>query len=189
MYDLTELLFVNISDNEEKLTNVKRINYKTTYKIFVGNKKEQIKFKTPPLYIPFGIEHYQNKKILNIELPNNNRVHNFMATIQHMDSIFEQLFSSEELQNTLKYKISRNMIDNLKNKQFINSIKSGNKYNPKIRTHVKHQLKIKNANGNILMPHTDLKKTSGICEIILDSIWINDDSYGLVYYVNEIIQQ
>lgn len=183
MYDLSEILFVNI------ITDEKNMESKTAYKIFVGNNKEQIKFITPPLYIPFGFENYKNKKILNIEIPNNNRAHNFMATIQHMDSIFEQLFCSETLQNTLKYNISKDIINNLKNKTFVNSIKLSNKYSPKIRTHAKHHVKIKNKNGNILMPLSDLKKTWCVCEIILDSIWINENLYGLLYHVNEIIQQ
>lgn len=147
-----------------------------------GNNLTKYIFDTPILNMPFGIEEYKNKYIINIEF-DNNITKKFYDDISEIDNYFRCLNSIESNNN--------NIID-LSNKSYYPIINNRrNDCNSLMRTHIK-----KNRNKIITICKNDSKEISifdidkkqkAIFELELNNLWVFNDKYGILTNINKII--
>lgn len=148
-------------------------------------------FKILNVSIPFGIEKYNSKDILNIQIINDNNYHNnIIHDLNLIAGIFEQ-FSNNKIINYEKKNLPfitlpSNFIMDVKDKDFFSNIKIStfnNTDNKKIflRTYLKKNLEIIPINN---IEH--IKKSKCNVEIELSKIWIFENSFGLLWLISKI---
>ncbi len=174
-----------------KLDKIVLLSTKYNYVIYIDG-RNRIVFKTPLLKIPFGVEKYNNKFIINFELQkfakaNSNINYNFVSGLSCIDGLFQKLVDDDSI---LKYKLPHGMNKELEGKNYMSCIKF-NSVNMLFRVHVKKpkDLKIFSVNDAGEKKYYDLDEIKGkecMCEITLDNLWTHGNNYGLVWFVNEI---
>lgn len=151
----------NFSKDKIKLITDKK-NYRIRY-----NCVDKLIFKPLEVYSPFGIEKYNKKDILNLELKvNSNEKYNYSLLIKEIDEYFKNLSTTNPDFGNLNY---------------ISPIKIQEDGKILIRTHISNKLKIKTNNQTFV-----LKKNKFKIELEFSSIWIYNENYGLILTVNEI---
>lgn len=170
---MSHILF-NINKNNikfEKRGNLYSIYYISNYD------KKKFEFDTPKLLAPFGAEYFKNKIYINLEIKETtNTSYNLKSIIEQIDDYFKELkmIGPEDVSNLQYY-------SNLKNRSNNNSL---------LKTNVKV------AKGNILTnifsdsniaTIDDIIKGSYVkCNIILDSVWIYGNKYGINWVIQDI---
>jgi len=138
-----------------------------------------IKINIAQCNIPFGIENFSNKNILNIELLNtNNAHHNILSKIQALESAI----------STHSYIAEINVKQNLSNKIFNKSLKES-KLGFLLRTHPKTNMEIyikKKDQSKMFIEKSNIINTTSNVEIYLKGIWVNDTSYGIYWGVDYV---
>lgn len=158
------------------------------YTIVLRNGKDLKKFAfaSPALKIPFGVEKYNYKRIVNlqfIDYKKNNSLYNFYSCLKQLDNFFYRL----SYDTTVNNHFSPNLIEQLKGKQYIPFMKKS--YAPILRTHLRETAKkliTEVKQGDTYVELDDLKGVFCTAKIELGSLWITDTSYGVTWYVNEI---
>ena len=136
--------------------------------------------------IPFGVETYEKKNILNIEIipKRSNQQYNYYAIISH----FEKEMTD---QSNFKYEKLSREIDG---KGYYPNIRES-KEGYIIRTHIFHVPEVfimssgKDKNiKNIKDKRTlqDVSKIKANIELELGTLWITDNNYGYLWYVKRI---
>ncbi len=151
-------------------------------------KGERVLFKTPTMKIPFGLEKYLHKEILNLEFTNcnkNNDMYNFFAQMKQIDNFMQKL---SYISDNMTTDIPQDLLDSIKDKKYIPCIKyRPNKFDNLLRTHIKKQGSkiltkfIDHDNNPILSDH--IKDKSGHFILELAFLWVSKDNYGLTWYV------
>ena len=169
--------------------DIQLISQKKNYQIFFKNygKATRFRLKTPLMKIPFGIEKYNFKEIVNLEFINtkNNDVQNFLSSIKEIDSFFFKL-KYQNFYNDLDCKINEN---NFLDKYYISCLRFKDNFNPLLRVHLK---KNKNAIKSIfykkdsseeINPY-NIKGSIGTFTIEIGNIWFSNTDFGLIWYIN-----
>lgn len=176
---------MNIEDIDWKKINLipeKKKGYRFVYNM------SRLKIITPELYIPFGIEQYNNKEILNLVIIDNNNVnHNFINYLETIENIYEQFSKKENSKNKLPFvNLPPDFIKDVNNKEFTKTVKAG-PLGPTLRTHIKNTEIYKKENEKkIYCVSSEIIKKKCKCEIELSNIWIYGSKYGLVWNINKI---
>ena len=137
-----------------------------------------VKLTLNNVLLPFGVEKYNDKNIINLELENNNNTHNNYISV--IDAI----------ENKVKNKdinIDINCHQNLINKTFLPTFKKS-KLGYLLRTHLLSNTEIyilKKNNDKMLIDSSNLSNATCDLTISLKGIWIKDDSYGLYWSLSE----
>lgn len=156
-----------IEDRDIKLSYLNR-----TYKIFI--KGEKYKFKTSKCKMPFGIERYNNKDIINLEFDTNmNDGHNYIAMMKHCDKIFSKIQESGA-------RMQKKFIEDIQDKYYITSLKERDLGKVHHRCHVK-----KGTNIDIILDEK-YKESDIYAEIEMENIWISKDMFGIVWMITKI---
>lgn len=141
-----------------------------------------LKFKFNNVKIPFGIEKYNYKYIINIEFIKNNTHMNYVNNIKAIDSVMKNLYVNKDNYN----KISNDFKENIKNKQYSSCLREKVNMNPLLRTHLKMRsnkiITTINNTDNIM----NLKNNFCNIDIQLTNIWSTPYNYGFVIYINNI---
>ena len=150
-----ELAKINLIDDKKSF----RIRYSGVNKVILNIKD---------VYSPFGIEKYNKKDILNLELTSNtNDSHNMTVILKELDNYFKNLSNDKKELNELNYTSPIKIIGEKK---------------IQIRTHLAKKLNIKtNDQKNI-----EIKNKKFNIELEFSSIWIYNENFGLVLTVNTI---
>ena len=152
---------------------VNNLNFQIKNKSFVNvlTENKKIKFILNNIVIPFGVEIYNQKEIVNLEIqPKNNESYNYISIIESIEN-----------------KIKTSNLDILNNKNFITSIKDS-KYGKILRTHLisDPDIFIKSKTDNkINLMKSNLKNSQSNVTISLKGIWIKNESYGLLWSLSE----
>jgi hypothetical protein len=152
---------------------INKLQYQIKTKTFINvlSENKKIKFTLNNIVIPFGVEIYNSKEIVNIEIqPKNNESYNYISIIESIEN-----------------KIKTSELDIIRNKVLFPSIKES-KYGKILRTHliadpdiyIKSKLDTK-----INLMKINLKNSESNVTISLKGIWIKDDSYGLLWSLSE----
>jgi hypothetical protein len=159
---------------EKKRKGSKNLTYEIIYDTW-----NKIIFNMDNILIPFGIENYGVKKIINLEISKKNNDHyNFLQCIKKIEEIIINICKDN---------------DEFKEKNFYSSLKKRGNSLIHIRTHLlcsgkniktKFMKMGKEDNTILLNKKDNLDKYK--CKIILDSIWIHNNEYGLVWMLEEI---
>lgn len=173
--------------------NLKFIKERNNYKIIYRenyslNNGERILFKSPTMKIPFGLEKYLHKEILNLEFTNcdkDNEMYNFFTQMKQIDKFMKKL---SYMNDNMITEIPKDILESIKDKKYMPCIKyRPNKFDNLLRVHVKKQgnkilTKFVDQNNNPVFSDT-LKEKSGHFILELAFLWISKDNYGLTWYV------
>ena len=167
---------INLVDfNNKKL----RCVLKNSKFISVFAPLEIIKFKLENIFLPFGVEKFNNKYILNLEFEKTSNIHNnYISTLQ--------LFEKNILEK--KYESEINIESILINKKFLSSLKDS-KLGNILRTHISDSTSVfilKKDSSKMEIDKENLKGTTTNIEITLKGLWINNDTYGFYWNINSI---
>jgi len=194
---ITDIKLEQIDKSKIFLMDEKNKGYRVTYKM------GKLKFKITNAKIPFGVEQYNNKDILNIELLNNNNEHNnLIHEINLIGSIYEQ-FSKPTPNNApsiTQHKLPfvplpLNFIKSVTYKEFCPSLKpiinnlTLDNSGVFFRTHTKTNIEIYKKVDNELIQITSAELKGKKCdfEVEFSNIWIHGNKYGFIWYVTKII--
>jgi hypothetical protein len=170
MSKIQDIIELNSKDLKCVLKNKKFIN--------VFCPLETIKIKLENVFIPFGIEKYNNKYILNIEFEKISNMHNnYLSTLTNLEN---------KIINK-KYGTEVNIESVLVNKKFISSLKPSILGNI-LRTHISDSTDVfilKKDSSHMSIDKENLKGTNINIELTLKGIWINDDTYGFYWNVGK----
>lgn len=147
--------------------------------INLTNSSPIIKIKLNNIFIPFGLEKFNNKHILNLEFDKNINTHNNYISV---------LTSLENKIINKTYETEINVESNLVNKSFTKSIKDSI-LGFILRTHLSDSTEIfilKKDLSKMPIEKENLKGTNVNIELTLKGLWINDEKYGLYWNVNNI---
>ena len=147
--------------------------------ISVSANDKNVSFILNNVNVPFGLEKFFDKEIINIELLDNNNDHNnIMSQLYSIDSkIKNKIFSSEI-----------NVRQMLTGKDFISVIKQS-KLGNILRTHPTSNCEsyIQKKDGEkFLVSLCNVKNTTCDVKITLKGIWIKNDTYGLYWTMSNI---
>lgn len=146
--------------------------------IVTTKKKEPISINIENVYIPFGVEEYNDKRILNIVLLNeDNKIYN----------IYSKLVSIEEYIEKQDIKADFDVTQAIIQKSFMSTIKET--YNGHIiRTHISNpNIYIINKEGEKLpIDINDISKSYVDAKIVLNGIWYTNNTYGLFWTTTDI---
>ena len=173
-----------MNSNKLFFSKDKFIGQKKSYRIVSEGSK--ITLYTPLVYLPFGVETYNGKNILNFEIDTekNNELYNFHALIYKLENILQNLGNNEI--DDLNIKSNHQQIANLiKGKQFISCIKNGLK-GYLIRSYVNQGIDIKSNNDDY---YTINQIKGKLVRITIDigNLWIMPDTYGYILNITNII--
>ena len=140
---------------------------------------ETIRIKLENVFIPFGVETYNNKYILNIEFETKSNIHNnYISTLSNLENkIINKIYQTEV-----------NVESCLVNKKFISSLKPSVLGNI-LRTHISDSTDIyilKKDSSKMQLDKDNLKGTNVNIELTLKGIWINDETYGFYWNVGNV---
>ena len=187
------ILFCNsnyiMSKKENDLSNID-INYikffktkskaKTNYIITYNDKKIKLKIKN--CIIPFGVENYNNQSIVNIDInPTRSNSHfNIYKDIKSLEKYIENICESKYCPRDLKKDIDE--------REYHKNIKKRESGGYLIRTYIIGAPEIsKTVNGmEFPLSSTNIKKTISNVELELGILWINNENYGILWYVKKI---
>jgi hypothetical protein len=138
-----------------------------------------IKFKLENIFLPFGVELYNDKYIINLEFEKTNNIHNNYISI--INALEKNI-----LNNNFETEINVNSC--IINKKFLTSIKDS-KLGYILRTHLikTSEIFILKKNGEkFYLDKENLKGVISDIEISLKGIWINDEAYGFYWNIDTI---
>ena len=151
------------------------------------------------VYIPFGLEKYNDSEIVNFQIESNNNYHyNAILRIKEIDKAFRDLqnknldidltgleyypiITKTEYEKNTNNKTKTNKNKTIKTKK--NETKS-EKYI--IRSYLKNGVKITHSQLFGTYDKTKLRSKKCDIEIELGSLWSNDKKYGCTIYVSSI---
>ncbi len=176
--DISEINFVKIK-NSINYKQQKNGKYKKNF-LILDNENKKISFEINNIKTPFGIENYNEQKILNIIIDPNkyNQHHNLIININKLES---------DLNNK---KFTNKIIDiDIKDKKYHSILK----YNPNnnnyiLRTHI---IGIPNIyttinNKKFIVSEDDIKDKNLNVQLEISSMWITDDQFGFLFYAKEM---
>ncbi len=155
--------------------------YKFTYAM------EKFRIKTPKLTIPFGIELYNKREIINFQVnKDTNDGYNFINFLTTFGKLYEQFsvpLYDEQKENYPKIIFPKDYAKSVSHLTFNRLYK-----NNLIRTHTNKKIKIyTNKNGKLeSVKKEGIKGKDCICELEISNIWIYGKGYGITILVNEI---
>lgn len=167
--------------NDIDYSKIYLIPDKRGYRISYNMSKFTI--KTPILYIPFGIERYNNKDIINLTIDKSSNINlNFIHFINTLERIYKQ-FSDKDNNNLPYVKLPPDFINDVCHRDYIYSFKK-NQSGYIWRTHLRNDniYKIEN-NKKTLIEKKDIINRKCICEIECSYIWLYGTKYGLIWNV------
>ena len=139
---------------------------KGSYLLYQEDCKD-ILFNFENMKLPFGIENYNNKRIVNLEFSNkddNNYMYNLYSTLKGMEN---KISTDNYIENNL----------DLNGKEFVSCIRQNGKFDPLIRVNVTNDVNIVD----------DIKKQQVVSGCIrLKKIWIWNNKWGLWFDVINI---
>jgi len=173
--------------------------FKYSYGIFSNKKK--IVLKTPKLLVPFGVENFNSKYLINVELfdqKDNNEIYNyynhnqkpekypddqtknvitFYEVLKQIDQFMINIPENDQMSDEIK-----NLV---KDKFYMSCIKKKKKLNPLLRLHLKKSKygiisEFYDKNSNNVNPNS-LKKLKMVCIIEIGSMWCNKINYGITF--------
>lgn len=149
--------------------NIKIIHKYKHYRL-VDNYNKPIILNTCTLKIPFGVENYNGKNIINFELDpqRDNDSYNMFAILQNIE---KQIMETNIIKKPL-YPILKN---------------NGKKY--LLRVHLKKEMSfsiVDNNNTTRFLTNSELKDRYCTGIISFGSIWTNNENFGVLIYLDDV---
>lgn len=172
--NLDDLIFVKSKGGKAKSYE------KETYIILTkDNKKKTITLKN--ILIPFGIEEYQGKSIINIEInpKKNNNSYNTHCILTTFENSLKTLVEKKDITNDLRESLEgKGYYDNMRESKNGYIIRTQTYGTPSVTTNLFGE--------KMSASISDIKKSVSNVVLELGSLWITDTHYGISWYVKEI---
>lgn len=180
---------------EYNLQNTIFVPKKNSYKIlncYDYGKCKKVTVTVNGLKIPFGVESYKGKNIVNIQFPKykkNNNIYNIYSAVSQLETFMKKI---DENDDQLNFESPEGLLANIGDKQFLPSIKHKDiKFDPMLRVHLKGgkngiTTQFKKEDGSFL-ESTKIKGLTGKFTLELGDLWITDEKYGLTWYLNSCV--
>jgi len=155
---------MNIENINSDMLNIYHVS-KKYYNITYNN--EQIRINNLICHIPFGIEKYNDKILLNIELLDTNENNNILSKISSIEN---------------------NIIKKFTNLGLLSCVKKS-KLGHLLRTHFLKSTEcyiLKKNNEKMIIDESNLNLADSEIDLTLKGIWTNDNNYGLYFVINSI---
>ena len=158
-----------------KTNSKKKTNYIITYE------DKKIKLKIKNCIIPFGVENFNNQYVVNIEInpKKTNDHYNSYNDIKSLETYLKNIDDNKYCPKNLK--------DDIEDREYYKNLKKrDNGY--LIRTYIIGTPEIyRTLHGmRIDLQLNNIKKTISNVELELGILWINDDEYGILWYLKKI---
>lgn len=196
---------IEINDEtDSNLYNVIFVNRRNNYNIYLKDwdngknwwSEKVCKFTTPSMAIPFGVEKYNYKEIVNLEftgLNENNSVYNFYSKIKQIDTFMINLSKYENFAEKLKFTPSQDLLNKLRGKDYVSCIRQRpGKFDSLLRVHIKKTGKkytteiVKYVEGQkVYTSLSEIKGKSGKFRLELGSLWITNTKFGLTLLLDK----
>ena len=168
--------------NENCNINLKKTSNKNNFLIF--NNNQIINLNLNNVFLKFGIEDYNKKKILNLFINMDNSVDN-----DNYNNKINLINIVNQIKN-LKNDNLKSNIYNLSNKEFDNPIKIDEKFGTNIivlRTYLDYNYSIK-MEGILgeLEQNTNISNYYANINISIKTVWTTHNNFGLIIYTNHI---
>jgi hypothetical protein len=174
MIEYNKIYFVrsNTKDKEKH-------NYVVMYEMPSGT-SERISFDLTNAKIPFGYEPFGRQTVLNVEINENstNNSYNQYAQITGLEEMFKNISSHPQYQFLKQHIESKQYYPNMRESKEGHIVRCYVMGHPKIYSLMKGK--------EISMDSRDLKMSYANVKIELALLWINDNNYGILWYVKEI---
>ena len=166
--------------------NVKYIKFiKTSSKkrdcYAINYKHKSIKLNIKKCYIPFGAEKFNNRYVVNIEIkPDKSNDHyNVYQTIKELENKLKNLPEDEYCPEELK--------NDIENKSYYKNIKKRSS-SYLVRCYILGTPEIfRELYGDrINLTIADIKETISDIELELGILWINNEEYGILWYIKKM---
>jgi hypothetical protein len=169
---LSDIEFKNLKfmkTNGKKKDNI-------NYLILDNAKKITISLKN--INIPFGVELYKNKKVINIEINDKDSNDLYNECIEILS--FEKYLSEKKFNNQF------NITNDVMEKQYYHNIRQSLK-GYIIRCYIENAKIYTIQNDYEILINDDCLKNTK-CDVILElgNLWINEINYGIIWYIKEI---
>jgi hypothetical protein len=171
------------------------VNEKKGYRFFYNlASPSSLRFNLPLCTAPFGIENYNKKELLNLNIPNeNNELNNLLVYLRNLEKVYEQ-FSNKQINKTnLPFvNLPINFIKDVNNLEFSTTIKPGHKNGILLRTHLTKSTRYfkistqENKETKIECSREDFKNKKISVILELSYIWIYGKKYGFLWNIIEI---
>jgi len=150
------------------------LDFKKNYIIF-DKLGKRISLKLNKVNIPFGVESYNGKSILNIEIipESSNDHYNLFSAISGLEKQFAKIDKFTD----------KKVIEDIEDKGYYQNMKNSRTGNI-IRTYIFTQPNVFSSLGKMTL--ADTKKVKANVEIELGSMWITENNYGILWYVKSI---
>jgi hypothetical protein len=195
--ELPKLYFCSFDTQRIKIIQNRNI-FNCLYHEFAKNDTTMI--FTMRAKIPFGVELYSNRYILNLELFNkdkNNDVNNMYVQLKKLDIFMRSLSNISEFPEEFqlpKY-IPNYVLDKFVYKNYIPCVRDRKDYDPHLRTHLKYS---KNKVTTIFEKTTDnylpdiwdaskIKGKMGTFDLHIAFLWFTQTDYGLKIIVDRAV--
>jgi len=155
---------MNAENIDTNMLDICRVN-KKYYNITYNN--EQITIKILLCHIPFGIEKYNDKILLNIELLDTNENNNILSKISSIENY---------------------IIKKIPNLGLLSCVKKS-KLGHLLRTHFLKNTEcyiLKKNNEKMIIDESNLNLADCEINLTLKGAWTNDNNYGLYFIINSI---
>lgn len=186
---LPKLYFFSYNTQRFKIIKNRNIFY-CMYREF-DKKDTKITFKMNAK-IPFGVESYSNRYILNLELfgkDSNNEVNNVYVELKKLDIFMKSLSDASEFPEDYelpKY-IPGAVLDKFLYKNYIPCVRDRENFDPHLRTHLKYSDgKIKTVfkkKSDSYLPEiigpAEIKGRTGTFDLHIAFLWFTQTDYGL----------
>jgi hypothetical protein len=156
--------------------------------------RKSFKIEIPDCDIPFGIELYNKKEILNINIYDNtedtNKKINLVSYLKLLEKIYEQFSNKQSETKTLPFvNLPIGFTKEVSGKEFSTTIKPGHKGGVFLRTHLAKDIKVYKLDGDkkVECLRTEIKGKRCSLVLELNSLWMYGTKYGFIWYVHEII--
>lgn len=173
--ELSKLIFVKAKTAQKK-DNTEKESYIALTK---DNKKKYIELNG--ITIPFGVENYQNKNIINIEIntKKNNKFHNTYSILSSFENELKTLRDNKICSNELK--------NSLQDKEYYPNMRES-KCGQIIRTQLFGQpiITTQFIGQKMSAPISNIKKSIANVKLELGGLWITESNYGISWYIKEI---
>jgi hypothetical protein len=130
-------------------------------------KNTNIILNTPKVFFPFGIENFNGKLILNVELDLNqdNESYNFFVSYLQIDENIKKIVG-KDIKSNIKYRESKKV---------------------HLRVHLKKETEIMKKNSLEICSFSDLKKKYGYIDLELGNLWTYGSNIGFTVYAKRIL--
>ena len=169
------------------LSKIKIVPTKLYHKVLYGPGK--LRICTPPISLPFGVEAYNKKEIVNIVMDKKVNSHNnLFADIDLLDRIVDNFSGNRDNKSQLPFIYANaNLFSDVKGKQYISAIRE-NTITKILRTTVAKNISISKMvnNKKVMASRDDVKGCKAICKITFDNIWVYGQTYGMGWIIEDI---